>query len=158
MSEKPSGIALHALIHHLACISLSPALYCYWCHLCYNCYHCTSYNHVNKSHIYIPANKPTMLGTLWYAVINAWYEWSCDSIYLMLGFIVTITVIYVMVLLPSFGELATHTVDTSRCGVTCQQACQWLYHLVCVHCLAMAQLVFVKTSYCYTVQSRTNTC
>ncbi len=22
--------------------------------------------------------------------------------------------------LPSFGELATHTVDTSRCGVTCQ--------------------------------------
>ncbi len=44
-------------------------------------------------------------------------------------------------LLPSFGELATHTVDTSRCGVICQQLCQWLYHLVCVHCLAMAQLV-----------------
>ncbi len=31
-----------------------------------------------------------------------------------------------MPLLPSFGELATHTVDKSRCGVTCQ----WLHHLV----------------------------
>ncbi len=27
--------------------------------------------------------------------------------------------------------------------VTCQLACQWLYHLVCIHCLAMAQLVHV---------------
>ncbi len=31
---------------------------------------------------------------------------SCNNIYLMLGFIVTITVIYVMPLLPSFEELA----------------------------------------------------
>ncbi len=61
-----------------------------------------------------------------HSVINAWYKWRCDNIYLMLGFIVTITVIYVMPLLPSFGELATHTVDTSRCGVTCQ----CLHHLV----------------------------
>ncbi len=44
----------------------------------------------------------------------------------MPGFIVTITVIQVMPLLPSIGELATHTVETSRCGVTCQ----WLHHLV----------------------------
>ncbi len=44
----------------------------------------------------------------------------------MLGFIVTITVIYVMPLLPCFGELTTHTVNTSRCGVTCQ----WLVALV----------------------------
>ncbi len=69
------------------------------------------------------------------AVIDAWYKWSCDSIYLMLGFIEKNTVMYVMPLLPSFGELAIHTVDTSklssRCGVTYQQACQWLYHLVC---------------------------
>ncbi len=44
----------------------------------------------------------------------------------MLGVIVTITVIYIMPVLPSFGELTTHTVDTSRCGVTCQ----WLHHIV----------------------------
>ncbi len=31
-----------------------------------------------------------------------------------------------MPLLPSFGEFATHTVDTGRCGVTCQG----LHHLV----------------------------
>ncbi len=83
-------------------------------------------------------------------MINAWYKWSCDSIYLMLGFIVTITVIYVMPLLPFFEELATHTVDTSRCGVTCQ----WLHHLVCVHGLVMAQLVVVKASCSYTVQNK----
>ncbi len=71
----------------------------------------------------------------------------------MLGVIVTITVMYIMPLLPSFGELATPTVDTSRCRVTCQ----WLHHLVCAHGLAMAQLVVVKASCSYTVQSRTNT-
>ncbi len=66
----------------------------------------------------------------------------------MIGFIVTITVIYVMPLLPSFGELATHTVDTSRCGKTC----------VCVHSLVMVQLIAVKASCSYTVPSRTDTC
>ncbi len=63
-----------------------------------------------------------------------------------------------MPLLPSFGEIATHTVDTSRCGVTCQ----WLHHLVssslCTQLVyTMAQLVVVKASCSYTVQSRTNT-
>ncbi len=35
----------------------------------------------------------------------------------------------------SFGELATHTVDTSRYG----EICQWLYHLVCVHSIEAVQ-------------------
>ncbi len=44
--------AHHAVIHHLAWISLSLSLtlflYCCWCHSsCYSCYHCTNYHYVN---------------------------------------------------------------------------------------------------------------
>ncbi len=66
MSQKPSGIAHHAVIHHLACISLSLSL-------------STAINITdaiiaitvpattmfNKCHIYILANMPTKAGTLW---------------------------------------------------------------------------------------------
>ncbi len=64
MSEKPSGIAHHAVIHHLACIffSLSPSL---TLSTAIDITHVPATTMFNKCHIYIPVNKPTKVGALW---------------------------------------------------------------------------------------------
>ncbi len=53
-------------------------------------------------------------------------------------------------ILPYWSLLTYTQVGVGR------QTCQCHSHLLCVHCLAMAQLVVVKASCNYTVQSRTN--
>ncbi len=110
MSEKPSGIAHHAVIHHLACIFLSLSLLSLLLLMpllmLYSCYHSTSYNHVNN--VTFISLQTSIQGQVLCDKLcdKCLILKNCDSIYLMLGFNVTITVIYVMSLLHSFGELA----------------------------------------------------
>ncbi len=72
MSEKPSGIAHHAVIHHLACmfLSLSPSLsltFSTVIDIIHDIIAITvpATTMFNKCHIYILVNKPTKVGTLW---------------------------------------------------------------------------------------------
>ncbi len=69
MSEKPSGIVHHAVIHHWACIflslpfslTLSTAIDITYAIIAITVPATIMFN---KCHIYIPANKPTNVGTL----------------------------------------------------------------------------------------------